>query len=84
MTPAFRKLTITAHVTFSVGWLGTVAAFLVLSIAGLTSHDADVVRGVYLSMDLISRFIIVPLCFAAVVTGLIQALEPVMNFEDLH
>src|SRR5258708_40185952 len=45
MTPALRKLTITAHVTFSVGWLGAVAAFLVLSIAGLTSHDAEVVRG---------------------------------------
>ena len=37
MTPALRKLTITAHVAFSVGWLGAVAAFLVLSIAGLTS-----------------------------------------------
>ena len=74
MTPALRKLTITAHVTFSVGWLGAVAAFLVLSIAGLTSHDAEVVKGAYLSMDLISRFIIIPLCLAALVTGLIQAL----------
>ncbi len=74
MTPALRKLTITAHVTFSVGWLGAVAAFLVLSIAGLTSHDAEVVRGAYLSMDLISRFIIIPLCLAALATGLIQAL----------
>ena len=74
MTPALRKLTITAHVTFSIGWLGAVAAFLVLSIAGLTSHDAEVVRGAYLSMDLISRFIVIPMCFAALATGLIQAL----------
>lgn len=74
MTPAVRKLAITAHVTFSVGWLGAVAAFLVLSIAGLTSHDAEVVRGAYLSMDLISRFIIIPMCFAALITGLLQAL----------
>ena len=74
MTPALRRLTITAHVTFSVGWLGAVAAFLVLSIAGLTSHDAEVVRGAYLSMDLISRLIIIPMCFAALVTGLLQAL----------
>jgi len=74
MKPALRKLTITAHVSFSVGWLGAVAAFLVLSIAGLTSHDAEVVRGVYLSMDLISRFVIIPMCFAALVTGLLQAL----------
>lgn len=74
MTPGLRKLTITAHVTFSVGWLGAVAAFLVLSIAGLTSHNAEVVRGAYLSMDLISRFIVIPMCFAAVATGLLQAL----------
>src|SRR6266571_90390 len=74
MTPALRKLAITAHVTFSVGWLGAVAAFLVLSIAGLTSHDAETVRGAYLSMDLISRFVIIPMCFAALATGLLQAL----------
>jgi hypothetical protein len=74
MTPAVRKLTITAHVTFSVGWLGAVAAFLVLSIAGLTSRDAEVVRGAYLSMDLMSRFIIIPMCFAALASGLLQAL----------
>src|SRR5216683_4076900 len=74
MTPALRKLMITAHVSFSVGWLGATAAFLVLSIAGLTSHDAEVVRGAYLSMDLVSRFVIIPMCFAALVTGLLQAL----------
>ena len=74
MTPTVRKLTITAHVVFSVGWLGAVAACLVLSIAGLTSHDPEVVRGAYLSMDLISRFVIIPLCFAALITGLLQAL----------
>src|SRR6266436_5178665 len=74
MTPALRKLSITAHVTFSVGWLGAVAAFLALSIAGLTSHDAEVVRGAYLSMDLISRFVVIPMCLAALATGLLQAL----------
>src|SRR5438445_796007 len=74
MRPSLRKLTITAHVTFSVGWLGAVAAFLVLSIAGLTSHDPETVRGAYLSMNLISRFVIIPMCFAALATGLLQAL----------
>src|SRR6267154_3121519 len=74
MTPALRKLAVTAHVTFSVGWLGAVAAFLVLSIAGLTNQDAEVVRGAYLSMNLISRFVIIPMCVAALATGLLQAL----------
>jgi len=74
MTPGLSKLTITAHVAFSVGWLGAVAAFLVLSIAGLASRDAEVVRGAYLSMNLISRFVIIPMCVAALATGLLQAL----------
>ena len=74
MTPRVRKLTITAHVAFSVGWLGAVAAFLALSIAGLTSQDAEVVRGAYLSMNVISRFVIIPMSFGALATGLLQAL----------
>jgi hypothetical protein len=74
MTPRVRKFTITAHVAFSVGWLGATAAFLVLSIAGLTSHDAEVVRGACLSMNLISRFVVIPMSFAALATGLLQAL----------
>ena len=74
MTPRVRKLTITAHVAFSVGWLGATAAFLVLSIAGLSSHDAEVVRGACLSMNLISKFVIIPMSLAALATGLLQAL----------
>jgi hypothetical protein len=74
MTPALRKLSLTAHVTSSVGWLGAVAGFLVLSIAGLASQDADVVRSAYLAMNLIGQFIIVPLSLAALLTGLVQAL----------
>lgn len=74
MTPALRKLNLTAHVTFSVGWLGAVATFLALSIVGLTSQDAEVVRGAYLSMNLISLFIIVPSAFASLLTGLVVSL----------
>src|SRR5712691_1257570 len=74
MTPRLRKLALTAHITCSVGWLGAVASFLVLSIAGLTSQDAEVVRGAYLAMNLIGLFIIVPTSLAALTTGLVQAL----------
>jgi len=74
MTPPLRKLTLTAHVTFSVGWFGAVAGFLVLSIAGLTSKNAEVVRGAYLAMDLIGLFIIVPMSLAALATGLVLSL----------
>ena len=74
MSPRLRRLALTAHITFSVGWLGAVAGFLALSIAALTSRDADLVRGAYLAMDLIGRFVIVPMSIAALATGLIQAL----------
>jgi len=74
MTPRLRKLTLTAHVTSSVGTLGAVAAFLVLAVAGLTSQDAQTVRAAYVAMELTAWFVIVPLVFAALLTGLVQAL----------
>jgi len=74
MRPAIRKPLLVLHMSCSIGWIGAVAAFLVLSIAGLTSRDSDVVRGVYQSMDLVSRFAVIPLCLASLSTGLVQAL----------
>jgi uncharacterized membrane protein len=74
MTPGARKLALTAHVGSSVGWLGAVAAFLVLSIAGLTSERAETIRGAYVAMNLIGLYLIVPLSLAALLTGLIQSL----------
>lgn len=74
MTPRVRQAALTVHVVVSVGWLGSVATFLALSIAGLTSADAQVMRSAYLSMDLIGRFVLVPLSLAATASGLFQAL----------
>ncbi len=74
MKPGLRKFVLTAHVTFAVGWLGAVAAFLALAIAGLTSQDAQLVRSAYLTMDLIARFVIVPLSLAPLITGPILSL----------
>jgi hypothetical protein len=47
MTPSLRKFILTAHVTLSVGWIGAVAAFLALAIAGLTAHDLRIVSASY-------------------------------------
>jgi hypothetical protein len=74
LSPALRKLALTAHVTASVGWLGSVAAFLALALAGLNSDAAHVVRASYIAMDLTTRYVIVPLCFASLVTGLVSSL----------
>lgn len=74
MTPRNRKIVLTAHIAVALGWLGAVAGFLALSIAGLTSQDPEVIRGNYVAMDQISRFVIIPLSFATLATGLFQAL----------
>ena len=73
MTPRLRKVGLTTHIVSSVGWPGAVAAFLVLSIAGLTSRDVETVRGAYYAMNLIGRLVIVPLSLTALATGLVQA-----------
>jgi hypothetical protein len=74
MTPSLRKCVLTAHVTFAVGWLGAVASFLSLAVAGLTSKDAQMVRAAYLAMALTARFVIVPLSFAPLLTGPVLSL----------
>lgn len=74
MSPGFRKLALTAHVTFSVGWLGAVAGFLALAIAGLTSPDARTVRSAYLAMELVGWTVIVPLSLASLLSGLVQSI----------
>jgi uncharacterized membrane protein len=74
MPPHLRKLLLTAHVTSTVGWLGAVLVFLALAIVSLTSQDAQTVRGTYLVMEPAARFVLVPLAFASLLTGIVQAL----------
>lgn len=74
MTPSLRKFALTAHVTSSVGWMGAVAGFLALAVVGLTSEDAQMVRAAYLAMEAITWFVIVPLAFASLLTGLVMSL----------
>lgn len=74
MGPRLRKLALTAHVASSVGWLGGVAAVLMLGVLGLTSESSQTVRGVYLVMEPAGRWLLIPLALASLLTGLIQSL----------
>jgi hypothetical protein len=74
MTTGTRKLTLTAHITACVGWLGAVGAFLVLAVSGLMSPDAGRVRAAYLAMESTGWFIIVPLSLVSPLTGVVQSL----------
>lgn len=74
MTTRFRKMALTAHILFSVGWFGAVAAFLALAIAGLTGHDVQMVRTAYTAMELTARYVIVLMALASLLSGIIQSL----------
>ncbi len=75
--PRLRKLTLTLHVTSSVGRLGAVAAFLALAVTGLTSSTPQTVRGAYLAMDVVGWYVIVPFSVASLLSGLVQSLGTV-------
>lgn len=75
--PALRKTVLTVHVTASLGWLGAVAAFLALAVAGLTSAAPQTMRGAYVAMELVGWWVIVPLSIATLVTGVVQSLGTV-------
>jgi hypothetical protein len=74
MTPRLSKVMLTSHITFSVGWLGTVVVFLVLAITGLTSQDDQLARASLIAMELSAWFVIVPFCLTSLFTGVVQAI----------
>jgi hypothetical protein len=74
LTPRLRKFLLTAHITFSVGLIGSIAAFLALAVAGLTNQNEQTVRFAYPAMQLIAQLVIVPLAFASLLTGIVQSL----------
>lgn len=74
MTPSVRKLTLTAHVIASVGWIGALAVFLAHAVVSVASQDAFIVRAACVAMGLTAWFVIFPLSITALITGLVQAL----------
>jgi hypothetical protein len=74
MTPSLRKFALFAHITLSVGWLGAVVPYFALSIVGLASDNAQMVRAAYLSMEFIAWYVIVPFSLATLLAGLVESL----------
>jgi hypothetical protein len=74
MPPRVRKAALTAHVVSSVGWLGAIIAFLALAIVGVSSQDAQLVRAVYRAAEPLTLYVLVPLAFASLLTGIVQSL----------
>ncbi len=74
LRPGARKLALTAHVSCSVGWLGAVVSSLALAVVGLIGDDLATVRGAYLNLELLGSYVLVPLSFASLLTGLVSSL----------
>jgi hypothetical protein len=74
MPPRLRKFALTAHISFSVGWIGTVIAYVALAFAAKNSQDVQMVRAAWIAMEFIGWYVIVPLSLAALLTGIIMSL----------
>lgn len=74
LTPRGRKFAMTVHVAASVGWLGSVVAYLALAVVGFTSQDAQVSRASYLSMEVVATFVVVPFSIATLLSGIFEAI----------
>jgi hypothetical protein len=62
------------HVTGSAGWIGAVVAFAALAVVGVTNQNEQMLRSAYLAMGVLVSYVIVPLAFLALLTGLISSL----------
>jgi hypothetical protein len=74
MKPGVRKFALSAHLTFSIGWIGAVLAYLALGVAAVTNPDVEMVRAAWTAMELTGWYVIVPLALASLLTGLVMAL----------
>jgi hypothetical protein len=74
MKPGLRKFALIVHLTSSVGWIGTVIAFLAIVIATITSQDVETLRAAWIAMAFVGWFAIVPLAIASLLTGLVMSL----------
>ncbi|MEI2302209.1 hypothetical protein MKZ91_29545 [Ensifer sp. MJa1] len=74
MPPFLRKFMLVCHVISSVSSLGAVTCFLVLALVALGSEDLETALSPYVAMQSVARLVIVPLVFASLLTGLVQAL----------
>jgi hypothetical protein len=69
-----RSSLLTVHVAASAGWLGLDGALVVLEVIGLNSADPALRTGISVAMTAIACWVLVPLVFASLCTGLMLGL----------
>ncbi|WP_159886896.1 hypothetical protein [Paenibacillus puerhi] len=74
LSPSLRKLVLTIHVITTMGWLGSAAAYIPIAVYLLNNQDADMIRSAIQIMSLVANFIVVPVAFASLLTGVALSL----------
>lgn len=72
--PWLRQPILISHIVVSVGWMGAVAAFIVLDVTTVTSDSEPMLRASYIGMDLVTKWALVPLALFAFSSGLVLSL----------
>ena len=75
MTGRPRRLWLTAHIGFSVGWLGAAYCMLVLAVTGLLAGDLELRVACYELMHLFDEAVNIPLGLSMLGTGLVVSLR---------
>jgi Predicted integral membrane protein (DUF2269) len=65
-------MALAAHLTFSVGWVGSAAAYLALAIV-VRNGDPQTMQAGWIAMDITGWYVIVPLAVASLLTGVVMA-----------
>ncbi|MDI6908928.1 DUF2269 family protein [Nocardioides sp.] len=73
MSPRLRKALLAVHLVASIGWVGGVLGYIALSVAAQTSADPARIRGVWLSLEILGWWILVPQALMTLLTGVALA-----------
>lgn len=73
MRPGLRKATLAIHLTVSIGWIGTVVAYLALGASAVNTTSDERIRGAWTAMETVGWYAIVPLAVASLVTGVVMS-----------
>ena len=68
-----RRLVLLLHITSSVGWVGAVITSLALAVVAVATEELETARSVYIVMEPMGRYVLVPLSIASFGTGIVQS-----------
>ena len=74
LSVGLRRAGLLLHIAASVGWLGAVATSLALAGLAVTADDPRTVNAVYLVLQPLGWYVLVPFGIASLVTGVTQSL----------